>query len=437
MNITNDLICQNLSIRDGRLYMGEHDVMALARIYGTPLYVMDEDRIRDRCRTYLDAVREAFGTQGGVYYASKACSFKQIYRIMSDMGMGIDVVSPGEIATAVKAGFDMSKACYHSNNKTDEDIRYALSMGVGVLAVDSEDELRAISTIASDMGRVQDIYLRITPGIDPHTYSAVATGKVDSKFGSAIETGQAMAITSLALTLPSINLIGYHCHVGSQVFDSEVYLATAGVMLDFIKEVKDTLSYTISRLDLGGGYGVRYTSLDPSIDIRQNILKVATFIKDKVASLGIDMPAIYFEPGRSIVADSGLTLYTVGSLKRIPGYKNYVSVDGGMTDNPRYALYSSRYTLLNLSRLTQDRDMLCSVVGRCCESGDIIQPDVYMPSTTSRGDIVACLTTGAYNYSMASNYNRVARPPVVMLRGNEHYLAVKRESWDCLHDLDV
>ena len=437
MNLTNDLICQNLSIRDGRLYMGEHDVMGLAQVYGTPLYVMDEDRIRDRCRTYLDAVREAFGARGGVYYASKACSFKQIYRIMSDMGMGIDVVSPGEISTAVKAGFDMTKACYHSNNKTDEDIRYALSMGVGVLAVDSEDELRAISSIASDMGRVQDIYLRITPGIDPHTYSAVATGKVDSKFGSAIETGQAMAITSLALTLPSIKLIGYHCHVGSQVFDSDVYLSTARVMLDFIKEVKDNLSYTISRLDLGGGYGVRYTSLDPSIDIRQNVLKVADFIKNYVASLGIDMPAIYFEPGRSIVADSGLTVYTAGSLKRIPGYKNYVSVDGGMTDNPRYALYSSRYTLLNLSRLAEDRDMLCSVVGRCCESGDIIQPDVYMPSTTSRGDIVACLTTGAYNYSMASNYNRVARPPVVMLKGNEHYLAVKREGWEQLHDLDV
>ena len=437
MNITNDLICQNLSIRDDRLYMGEHDLTTLAQVYGTPLYVMDEDRIRDRCRTYLDAVREAFGAQGGVYYASKACSFKQIYRIMSDMGMGIDVVSPGEISTAKSAGFDMTRACYHSNNKTDEDIRYALSMGVGVLAVDSEDELRAISSIASDMGRVQDIYLRITPGIDPHTYSAVATGKVDSKFGSAIETGQAMAITSLALSLPSINLIGYHCHVGSQVFDSEVYLTTAGVMLDFIKEVKDTLSYTISRLDLGGGYGVRYTSLDKCIDIRQNILSVANFIKDKVASLGIDMPAIYFEPGRSIVADSGVTLYTVGSLKHIPGYKNYVSVDGGMTDNPRYALYSSRYTLLNLSRLAEDRDMLCSVVGRCCESGDIIQPDVYMPSTTSRGDIVACLTTGAYNYSMASNYNRVARPPVVMLKGNEHYLAVKRESWDKLHDLDI
>ena len=437
MNITNDLICQNLSIRDSKLYMGEHDALHLARLYGTPLFVMDEDRIRDRCQTYLDAVKEAFGDKGGVYYASKACSFKHIYRIMSDMGMGIDVVSPGEISTAKQAKFDLSKACYHSNNKTDEDIRYAMNVGVGVLAVDSEDELMAISRIADDMGLTQDIYLRLTPGIDPHTYSAVATGKVDSKFGSAIETGQAMSITKLALSLPAINLLGYHCHVGSQVFDSDVYLSTADIMLTFIREVKDTLGYTIPRLDLGGGYGVRYTSQDPMIDIRSNILKVASFIKQKVASLGIEMPSIYFEPGRSIVADSGMTLYTVGSLKRIPGYKNYVSVDGGMTDNPRYALYGSRYTLLNLSRLAEDRDMTCSVVGRCCESGDIIQPDVSMPSTTSRGDIVACLTTGAYNYSMASNYNRVARPPIIMLRGDKHYVAVMREDFNSLADCDV
>ena len=279
--------------------------------------------------------------------------------------------------------------------------------------------------------------LRITPGIDPHTYAAVATGKVDSKFGSAIETGQAKAITSLALTFENLELCGFHCHVGSQIFDADVYLATSRVMLGFIKDMEDELGFICRDLDIGGGLGVRYVASQPKLDIAATILTVADEMKKEAGRLGISLPRISFEPGRSIVADAGLTLYTVGTVKRIPGYKTYVSVDGGMTDNPRFALYGSPYTILPVFGELTDDSMSCSVVGRCCESGDILQENVAMHSDIARGDLLACLTTGAYHYSMASNYNRIPRPPVVMLNEGDSYLAVKRETIENIVSLDI
>lgn len=421
--------------------IGAHDTVELAREYGTPLYVMDEDRIRERCRTYIHAMREAFGESARPLYASKAASFKQIYRVMKEEGMGVDVVSSGEVYTAHSVGFPMENAYFHSNNKTDADIRYAMECGIGYFVADNYEELDAIERIASEMGLSQKVLLRLTPGIDPHTYAAVATGKVDSKFGSAIETGQADAITGYALTLPHVRLMGFHCHVGSQVFDSDVYLRAADIMLEFVHDMKVKYGYDTVELDMGGGYGVRYRESDPTINIAANIREVADAMKAKCASLGIDLPAIRMEPGRSIVADAGLTLYTAGTVKRIPGYKNYVSVDGGMTDNPRFALYGSPYTVLLANRASEDYTALgetftCSVVGRCCESGDILQEGVTLPADTARGDLVAVLTTGAYNYSMSSNYNRIPRPPVVMLRGSERFVAVERETFEdvCRND---
>ena len=430
-------ICENLS-RDesGELCFAGMPLSPLAKQYGTPLYLYDEERIRERCRTYLGAVREGFMGRGKVLYASKAASFRRLYEIMKEEGMGIDVVSAGEICTARAAGFPLEKAYFHSNNKTDADIEYAMDSGVGYFVVDNEEELYAIERIAGERGASQRVLLRITPGIDPHTYAAVATGKVDSKFGSAIETGQAKEITRLALSLPHIVLRGFHCHVGSQVFDSDVYLRAAEVMLEFVSLINDELSYLADELDIGGGYGVRYVAEHPEIDIASNILSVADFMIKKAAELGIKLPEIAFEPGRSIVADAGLTLYTVGTVKRIPGYKSYVSVDGGMTDNPRYALYGAPYTLLPVIEGDREEE-IASVVGRCCESGDILQENVPVPKNVTRGDLIACLTTGAYNYSMASNYNRIPRPPVVMLRGGESYLAVRREMPEDVMALDV
>ena len=436
MDFSKDLICENLTNLDGVLHFAGQNTAALAEKYGTPLYLMDEERIRQQARIYRDTLRECFGDKGHALYASKACSFKRMYAIMAEEDMAVDVVSSGEMATAYKAGFPMERAYFHSNNKTDVDIAYAMDCGIGCFVVDHPEELAAIDAIAGEKGIVQPVMLRITPGIDCHTYEAVNTGKVDSKFGSAIVTGDAARITEQALALTNVKLCGFHCHIGSQVFDSSVYIATVDVMVDFLAEMKKAFGYSAATLDLGGGSGVRYVATDPVIDIAANIRQVAAHMKEKVAAVGIEMPHVYMEPGRSIVADAGLTLYTVGAVKKIEGYKNYVSVDGGMTDNPRFALYGSEYTVLPATRLGAQRDMIADVVGRCCESGDIIQPEVALPADMARGELVAVLTTGAYNYSMASNYNRIPRPPVVMLRDGESYVAVRRETLDDILALD-
>ncbi|MBQ8302036.1 MAG: diaminopimelate decarboxylase [Clostridia bacterium] len=432
------MICENLR-RDanGELCFAGMPLSNLARQYGTPLYLYDEERVRHNCRTYLEAVREGFGDDARVMYASKAASFKRLYEIIKEEGLGVDVVSCGEIYTADLAGFPLEDAYFHSNNKTDADIEFAIEKGVGYFVVDNAEELFAIEEFAEKHGIKQKIMLRITPGIDPHTYAAVATGKVDSKFGSAIETGQAKAITSLALTFEHLELCGFHCHVGSQIFDADVYLATSKVMLNFVADMERELGFICRDLDIGGGLGVRYIDSQPKLDIKATILAVAEDMKATARDLGITMPRISLEPGRSIVADAGLTLYTVGTVKRIPGYKSYVSVDGGMTDNPRFALYGSPYTILPVVDDEETEREICSVVGRCCESGDILQENVPLPTDIQRGELLACLTTGAYHYSMASNYNRIPRPPVVMLKNGESYLAVKRETVGDIVRLDV
>ena len=434
---TRPMLCDNLA-RDerGELCFAGVPLSTLAAQYGTPLYLYDEERIRERCRTYRAAIKATFGEGGEVLYASKAASFRRLYEIMREEDMGIDVVSSGEIFTARAAGFPMERAYFHSNNKTDADIRYAMESGVGYLVVDNEEELYAIERIGEACGVRQRILLRLTPGIDPHTYAAVATGKVDSKFGSAIETGQAEAITALSLTLPHVQLCGFHCHVGSQVFDADIFLRTAEVMLSFIAHIEKTHGFLAPRLDLGGGFGVRYTEEQPTVDIAACIGELGTFMKRRAEELGIPLPTVLLEPGRSIVADAGLTVYTVGTVKHIPGYKTYVSVDGGMTDNPRFALYGSPYTILPVMGEVGEEATLCSVVGRCCESGDILQERVPLPPMR-RGDLLACLTTGAYHYSMASNYNRIPRPPVVMIADKTPYIAVRRETVEDLVRLEM
>ncbi len=423
------MICENLGInKDGVLTFAGRDTVALAKEYGTPLYLMDEERIRYNCRVYVNAMKKHFGETALPLFASKAASFKAVYKIVMEEGMGVDVVSCGEMYTAKTAGFAMENAYFHGNNKTDYDIEYAIDCGLGYFVVDSFEELDSIDRIAGEKGVCQKALLRITPGIDLHTYDAVATGKVDSKFGSAIETGAAEEITKYALSKKNISLKGFHCHVGSQVFDSDVFFKSSDIMLEFIKNMREKLGFTAEILNLGGGYGVRYVDKDPIIDIEANIAQVAEMVKSKCSELGIDVPSIRMEPGRSIVADAGLTLYTAGSVKIIPEYKNYVSIDGGMTDNPRFALYGSEYTVALANKMNEECDFNCSVVGRCCECGDIIQENVNLPSSVCRGDIVAVMTTGAYNYSMASNYNRIPRPPIVMLTKTGEYVAVKRET---------
>ncbi len=432
-----NMICNNITVKDNNLLFANKNVCDLAQKYGTPLYLMDEERIRHNCRIYVNAMQKYFGNNAKALYASKAASFKRIYEIVKEEKMGIDVVSSGEIYTALKAGFDLSEAYFHSNNKTDRDIAYAIDNRIGYFVVDNIEELLVINSVAKKKGLIQPVLLRLTPGIDPHTYEAINTGKVDSKFGSAIETGQAEEIAVNAIKCENIKLSGFHCHVGSLVFDSEVYIAASQIMLDFIALMKNKYGFHTDILDIGGGYGVRYTENDPVIDIDANIKQVAEFISGYCKKLSIDVPAIRMEPGRSIVADAGMTLYTAGTVKIIPGYKSYVSIDGGMTDNPRFALYGSSYTLFAANKMNEQADFKCSVVGRCCESGDIIQENVMLPSSVKRGDIIAVLTTGAYNYSMSSNYNRIGKPPVVMISKEKDYVAVKGETLEDIIRNDI
>lgn len=424
------MLCENISVSsDGHLLFAGQDTVELAKKYGTPLYLMDEDMIRKKCRQFMRAVKDNFGESALVLYASKANCFKRMHEIVAEEGLGIDVVSRGEIYTALKAGFNLNKAYFHSNNKTDEDIAYAMDNKVGYFVADNLEEIKIIELEAEKRGIVQKVILRLTPGIDPHTYEAVSTGNVDSKFGAAIETGQAEELTLETVAHNHISLEGFHCHVGSQLFEEDVSKRAAEVMLNFICHMKNKHGIEIKELDLGGGYGVPYVEGDCVIDIEKRIESLALRIKSLCKNLCLQLPKIRIEPGRSLSAEAGMTLYTVGTVKRIKGYKNYVSIDGGMTDNPRYALYGAPYTCYVANKANEVCDLQISLVGRCCESGDIIQEKIMFPNSVTRYDTVAVCTTGAYNYSMASNYNRLPRPPIVMLRGGkESYLAVKRET---------
>lgn len=433
------MICDNISVsKEGHLLFAGQDTVELAKKYGTPVYLMDEDKIREKCRMYKKAFEENFGKSAVPLYASKANCFKRIYEIMAEEGMGIDVVSSGEIYTAVKAGYDLSKAYFHSNNKTDGDIAYAMDNNIGYFVADNIEEVKVIEAEAAKRGIKQKILLRLTPGIDPHTYEAIATGNVDSKFGTAIETGQAETIALETIKMPHIDLRGFHCHVGSQVFAEDVFERAAVVMLEFIAVMKEKHGFTALELDLGGGFGVRYTEDDPVMDVGAKVTQVAETIKSTCRRLNMEIPEIHMEPGRSIVADAGMNLYTVGTVKQIPGYKKYVSVDGGMADSPRYALYKAPYTCLTANKMNEKADFEASLVGRCCESGDILQEHVKFPESVQRYDIVAVCTTGAYHYAMSSNYNRLPKPPVIMLRGgNESYVAVKGETLEDLTRNDL
>jgi diaminopimelate decarboxylase len=427
----------NLDINaEGHLTLAGVDTVAMAKKYGTPLYLFDEERIRSNCRTYIRAMKKYFGGASRPLLASKALSFKGIYRIAAEEGMHTDIVSPGELYTARAAGFPMENAYFHGNNKTDADIELAIESGIGYFIVDNREELDAVNACAKAHGTVQRILLRLTPGIDPHTHSAIATGKVDSKFGTSIETGQAEELITYALSLDGVRLLGFHCHIGSQIFDIKPFTDTADIMLRYIAFLRDKYGYVTEILNLGGGFGVRYLEEHPVIDYEKNIKEISEHVKARCAEFSLKMPDILMEPGRSIVADAGLTLYTVGSVKTITGYKSYVSVDGGMPDNPRYALYQSPYTVKLASRMLECEDFTCTIAGRCCESGDIIQENVNI-ARPERGDILAVLVTGAYNYSMASNYNRIPRPPLVLIdKDGRDRVGVRRETYADLCALD-
>lgn len=431
------MLHSNLSINEkGNLTIAGVDAVELAQKYGTPLYIMDEDKLRENCRKYVSSIKRHFGDDSYALYASKALCFKGIYDIILQEDMNIDVVSSGEIYTAMKGGYPLERAYFHGNSKSDRDIEYAMECGIGHFVVDNFEELGRIDAFAGKRGIKQHVLLRLTPGIDSHTHKKISTGKVDSKFGVAIETGQALEFVRLALQQENLVVDGFHCHVGSQVFESVHYCDSADIMLGFMAQLKAEFGYKTNILDLGGGFGVKYTEKDVEMDYDKAIERIANHIKKQCDDLGLDIPNIMLEPGRSIVADCGITLYTVESVKQITGFKNYVAIDGGMTDNPRYTLYQSPYTVLVANKAAEDATFTATIAGCCCESGDLIAEDIRI-QPAQRGDTLAVLSTGAYNYSMASNYNRIPRPPIVMVHDGKDYLAVRRETFEDLIRCDI
>lgn len=409
-----------------------HDVADLADRYGTPLYLMDEARIRENCRRYTDCL-DIMPEGSMILYAGKACCFKDMYRIITEEGMGADVVSSGELFTALSAGFDPSKLFFHGNGKTDTDLECAVNEGIGYIVCDNEDELYALSAVASYCRKTQKILLRLTPGIDPHTHKKIRTGGIDSKFGSLICDGTAERLAVAASHMDGVELCGFHCHIGSQIFDAQPFVDAAEIMSEFCAGLYRNHGIKTKILDLGGGFGVPYTDSDPEFDVKSTVRSIVDEVKRCFGDVAL--PAIMLEPGRSIVADAGLTVYTCTSVKNA-GKTSYVAVDGGMPDNPRFALYEASYKVRNVTRAAEEGTRLYTIAGRCCESGDLIQKNVSLPET-KRGDFIAVETTGAYNYSMASNYNRLPRPAVIMLDKNEEHIVVRRETFGDILDNDL
>ena len=420
----------------GHLTVGGMDAVELAEKYGTPLYLLDERTIRGHCRTFQQSIDDNYGGKGLAVYASKALNCKEMCRIIKEEGLGIDVVSGGELYTALSVDFPPEKIVFHGNNKTADEIKMALESGVGRIVVDNLTELRTIEKMANELGKKPGVMIRIKPGIDAHTHNFIRTAQIDSKFGFALETGEAFEAVREVLEQKNVTLKGVHCHIGSQIFEIEPFKAAAEVMLGFIAKVKNELSYEIKELNLGGGFGIRYLKDDDAKLYKTFMEQVSVTVKETCAGLGLNIPFIMIEPGRSIVGPAGTTLYTVGAVKTIPGIRNYVSVDGGMTDNPRYILYQSEYSVAVANKINEPADYVATVAGRCCESGDLVQENTKI-QTPEPGDILAVFCTGAYNYSMASNYNRVPKPPIVMISEGKSKVIVKRETYEDLVKNDI
>lgn len=415
---------------NGHLKLGGCDAAELAAKFGTPLYVMEEDVIRGVCREFIKAIS---GYKGGakVLYAGKSFMTTSMCRIIDSEGLGLDVVSSGEIRTAMNAGFDLKKAYLHGNNKTPEDLNLALEAGVGRIVIDSFAEIKLLSKIAKDQGKVQDVSVRIKPGIEAHTHDYIKTGQVDSKFGFGAADGQGMEAIKEILAEPALNLIGIHCHIGSQIFELQPYRDAVKVMLAFLKSVKQETGFLLKEINMGGGYGVHYVKDDKPLKPGKYVKAMLEEVESVCKNEDIPLPVFAVEPGRSIVGEAGTTLYTVGDIKHIPDIRTYVSVDGGMADNPRPALYQAKYTCALAGKMNMPDSTVVSIAGRTCESGDMLIWNAALPEAEA-GDILAVFTTGAYHYSMASNYNMLPHPAVVLVKDGKAELMVARQSYDDL-----
>jgi diaminopimelate decarboxylase len=418
----------------GHLEIGGIDAVDLVKQFGSPLYVMDEAYIRNQCRLYVESFR-ASGLPFQVAYASKAFSTMAMCRLVQEEGLSLDVVSAGELYTALKAGFPPEKIHFHGNNKTPDEIELALDADIGSFVIDNFTEITLLDGIAQQKGKKVNVLIRVTPGIEAHTHEYIQTGQADSKFGFDLASGQAAEAVRIVLDKPALNLIGFHCHIGSQIFDVAGFAAAIQRMGQFMKGIKEQFQYEARVFNVGGGFGIRYTSEDQPLPIPAYVESITQAIKTTFDQFSLAYPEIWVEPGRSIVGEAGTTLYTVGTIKHIPGVRKYIAVDGGMTDNPRPALYQARYEAVLANKAAQAAREVVSVAGKCCESGDMLIWDIALPEVEV-GDILAVFCTGAYNYSMASNYNRIGRPAVVFVKDGKADLVVERESLEDLIRLD-
>ncbi|MFZ5649790.1 MAG: diaminopimelate decarboxylase [Bacillota bacterium] len=420
--------------KKGNLEIGGCDVTDLARRFGTPLYVLDEELFRGNCRQYRREFTDKYG--GEAIYAAKTLLTLAICRLVEEEGLGLDVVSGGEMYTAIKARFPMNRVYFHGNNKSPDEIRMALEARVGRFMVDNMQELRLLNSLAGEYKTTADVIIRVAPGIEAHTHEYVKTGQIDSKFGVAIQTGQAEEAAQAALLLENISLKGLHCHIGSQIFELDSYAHAVKVMMDFAAGMNKKTGWMPEEINLGGGLGIYYASGDSPRPVSEYADTVIGELRKKSAEYGIPVPRLLVEPGRSISGPAGSTVYTVGTVKEIPGVRKYVAVDGGMSDNPRPALYQSRYEAALANKAGLPPAGKVSVAGKCCESGDMLIWDIDLPPVET-GDILVISCTGAYNYSMSMNYNRLPRPAMVLVAGGEADLIVKRESCEDITRNDV
>ncbi|MBT2638814.1 diaminopimelate decarboxylase [Bacillus sp. ISL-39] len=421
--------------RLGHLEIGGVDTIQLAEKYGTPLYVYDVALIRERARAFKKTFENA-GITAQVAYASKAFSTVAMVQLAAEENLSLDVVSGGELYTALAAGFPTEKIHFHGNNKSRDELIMAIEHNIGCIVIDNFYELDMLKDICKEKNAVIKVLLRVTPGIEAHTHDYILTGQEDSKFGFDLQNGQADAAMKLCLDNKNLEVLGLHCHIGSQIFETTGFILAAQKIFEKLHQWKKDLSFDSTVLNLGGGFGIRYTDEDDPIPAAQYVEEIIAEVKKQASRYSMNMPEIWIEPGRSLVGDAGTTLYRVGSRKDVPNIRQYVAVDGGMSDNIRPALYQAKYEAVLANRVMDKPEETVSIAGKCCESGDMLIWDLPLPKAGDQ-DLLAVFCTGAYGYSMANNYNRLPRPAVVFLEDSKDTLVVRRETFEDMVKLDL
>ncbi|KNH26401.1 diaminopimelate decarboxylase [Priestia megaterium] len=421
--------------KQGHLEIGGVDTVELASNFGTPLYVYDVALIRQRARGFKETF-EKHGVKAQVAYASKAFSTIAMVQVVHEEGLSLDVVSGGELYTALAADFPKERIHFHGNNKSRAELEMAIKEDVGCIVVDNFYEIALLQEITEQYQKKMPVLLRLTPGIEAHTHDYILTGQEDSKFGFDLQNGQADEAVRLVQNSKGLELLGIHCHIGSQIFETTGFIMATQKLFAKMKEWKQRMEFVPQVLNLGGGFGIRYTEEDQPIPVSQYVEVIIEEVKKQSKQLEVEIPEIWIEPGRSLVGDAGTTLYSIGSRKHVPNVREYVAIDGGMNDNIRPALYQAKYEAVIANRMNDESDELVSIAGKCCESGDMLMWDVHLPKANP-DDLLAMFCTGAYGYSMASHYNRLPKPAVVFVEDGEAQLVVKRETYEDIVKNDV